>query len=166
MEKAVAKLAEIVSPLSSVGDDPAAAAPTEEEAGEICEKASKEAKTTQELMDECRKFLAERQKDKLPNSVETLKDLRTRLKAATDSLTKARKSLQEQEHKFVGKRVLKDVEGLSSDLEEDVKAAEESCAALLARGGKDFLVAASIRTLANAMLDSMSKESKRQLDSI
>eukprot|EP00930_Biecheleria_cincta_P082776 TRINITY_DN72430_c0_g1_i1.p1 TRINITY_DN72430_c0_g1~~TRINITY_DN72430_c0_g1_i1.p1 ORF type:complete len:1990 (-),score=675.87 TRINITY_DN72430_c0_g1_i1:92-6022(-) len=160
VEKAVTKLAEIVSPLSNVGDDPAAAAPSEEEAGEICEKASKEAKTVQGMLDECRKFLAERQKDKLPNSADTLKDLMTRVKEATDALTKAKKSFQEQEHKFLGKRVLKEVEELISGLEGDVKAAEESCAALLARGGEEFLVAASLRTLANALLDYMSKESK------
>lgn len=156
LERDVGKVAELTAPLT--GED-AASIPADE-SDSICEAAANQAKAAQASIDECRKFLAERRKDALPNSAETLKQLSTRIVDANASLAKTKKSFQDQEHKFLAKRLVKESEELIAGLGAEVTTAEEACAKLLVQGGQEFLVVTSIRTLANALQEYMSKESK------
>eukprot|EP00930_Biecheleria_cincta_P057710 TRINITY_DN4359_c0_g3_i1.p1 TRINITY_DN4359_c0_g3~~TRINITY_DN4359_c0_g3_i1.p1 ORF type:complete len:1928 (+),score=567.13 TRINITY_DN4359_c0_g3_i1:69-5852(+) len=156
LEGDVSKIAELVAPLT--GEDAASLAA--EESDSICEAAANQSKAAQAAIEECRSLLLARKKDALPKSEETIKELSTRLAALSSSLTKTKKSFQEQEHKFLGKRLVKEAEELIAGLGAEVTAAEEACAKLLVQGGEEFLVATSLRTLASALQDYMSKESK------
>lgn len=148
-EAEVAKVTEITAPL----DEEAAEVMGNEEAASICEKAGEQAKTAQELVDQSRTFLTARQRENQGNaaSQDTVKSLQTRLAAASTALSKAKKTVSNREHKFVAKKLLHEVEEMIASLEPEVKAAEEACIPLLEKGGEEFLVAGSLRTLASAL---------------
>jgi len=148
-EAEVEKVTEAAAPLS----DEAAESMSADEAAGICEKAGEQAKTAQAAVDESRQFLSARVQENKSNAnnAETLKTLQTRLAAAGTALTKAKKVVSNQEHKFVAKKLMQEVEAKVEGLEGEVKAAEEACAPLLENGGSQFLVAASLKTLASSL---------------
>jgi hypothetical protein len=157
-EQEVEKTTEAVAPLNAEDYEKLPS----DEAAALTEKATTHAKAAQALVDEAKNFLAARLKDckALPSAAETTTKLQTRITDASTSLMKARKVATEQEHKFVAKRVVKEAEELVASLDAEVTAAEEACAPLVEKGGEQFLVAASLRTLTAALRENMAKESK------
>ncbi|CAE7346579.1 RE1 [Symbiodinium natans] len=148
-EKQVEMVTEAAAPLT----DEAAEEMTADEAANICEKAGAQAKAAQAAVDESRTFLSARTQENKgnPGNAETIKSLQTRLNTAGTALSKAKKVVSNQEHKFVAKKLLHEVEEMLGSLEAEVKAAEEVCAPLLDGGGVQFLVAGSLKTLAGAL---------------
>lgn len=162
-EAEVEKVTESTAPL----DDEASEALSTEEAAGICEKAGAQAKLAQEAVDASRAFLTTRQNENkgVAANAETVKNLQARLSAASSALTKAKKVVSNREHKFVAKKLMHEVEEMMSSLESEVKAAETASAPLLEKGGEEFLVAASLRTLAVA-LQSYGKEKGLDLEGL
>eukprot|EP00931_Biecheleriopsis_adriatica_P033416 TRINITY_DN193_c0_g1_i5.p1 TRINITY_DN193_c0_g1~~TRINITY_DN193_c0_g1_i5.p1 ORF type:complete len:2073 (-),score=714.85 TRINITY_DN193_c0_g1_i5:36-6125(-) len=134
---------------------------SEEEAQAAAEKAGAQAKVAQAALDEARNLLAARQKEAkgVASLAETLKSLQARLSEANTKLSKAKKVVATQEHKFVAKRVLAEVNEQIASLEAEVKAAEEAAAPLLEKNGETFLVQASLKTLTAALRDHMKQKS-------
>ncbi|CAE7758071.1 TIF3H1 [Symbiodinium sp. CCMP2456] len=155
-EKEVELVTEAAAPLS----DEAAEGMTADEAATICEKAGTQAKTAQAAVDESRTFLSARSQENKGNlgNAETIKSLQTRLNAAGTALSKAKKVVNNQEHKFVAKKLLQEVNEMVESLETEVKAAEEVASPLLENGGVQFLVAASLKTLAAALRSYMKEK--------
>jgi len=162
-EAEVEKVTEITAPL----DDEDAEALSTEQAASICEKSGAQAKLAQEAVDASRAFLTARSQENkgITANADTVKGLQTRLAAASNALAKAKKTVSNREHKFVAKKLLHEVEEMMSSLDAEVKGAEEVCAPLLEKGGEEFLVAASLRTLAGA-LRSYAKEKSLDLDGL
>jgi len=161
-DEEVAKVTEAATPL--FGED--AASMTSEQVKPICEKASELAKKAQAVLDEARTFLAMRAKDcNIPSLKDALKTHQTKLSEVTAAQVKAKKAISEQEQKFIGKKLLGEAEELVNGLEAEVKAAEEACAKLLEKGGEEFLVLTSIKTLTAALREHM-KEKSLDLDGL
>jgi len=156
-EKEVELVTEAAAPLS----DEASEEMTADEAATICEKAGTQAKTAQAAVDESRTFLSARSQENKGNigNADTIKSLQTRLNAAGTALSKAKKVVNNQEHKFVAKKLLQEVNEMVDSLETEVKAAEEVASPLLENGGVQFLVAGSLKTLAAALRSYMKEKS-------
>eukprot|EP00930_Biecheleria_cincta_P057709 TRINITY_DN4359_c0_g2_i1.p1 TRINITY_DN4359_c0_g2~~TRINITY_DN4359_c0_g2_i1.p1 ORF type:complete len:2005 (+),score=603.41 TRINITY_DN4359_c0_g2_i1:55-6069(+) len=157
-EQEVEKATEAVAPLGGEEYDKLPS----DEAAALSEKATAQTKAAQAAMDEAKALLAARQKDckNVTGAAETLKKLQTRIGDAATSLHKAKKASSEQEHKFLGKRVIKEAAEIVASLDAEVKAAEEACAPLVEGGATEFLVSSSLKTVAAALREHMAKESK------
>eukprot|EP00928_Gymnodinium_smaydae_P006786 TRINITY_DN1241_c0_g3_i4.p1 TRINITY_DN1241_c0_g3~~TRINITY_DN1241_c0_g3_i4.p1 ORF type:complete len:1829 (+),score=752.40 TRINITY_DN1241_c0_g3_i4:367-5487(+) len=108
-------------------------------------------------MAETRAFVTERQracKDSA-SQVETLKKLQERMQQAQAEMTKARKATSDHEQRFIAKRLVEEVNEKIATLDGEIKQATDACAKLLEHGGVEFLVGASVRTLANALSEYM-----------
>ncbi|CAJ1460296.1 unnamed protein product [Effrenium voratum] len=157
LQQEVDKVTESVTPLD---DEEVAEKLGNDEAKAICEKVSEQAKAAQESLDQVRHFLTARQKENQGNAqnTETVKGLQGKLAAANTALTKAKKIVSTREGAFVAKELMAEVEQMMSSLDTEVKAVETACAPLL-EGGEEFLVAASLKTLAAAWRAHMTEKS-------
>lgn len=150
VEGEVKKLTEAVEPF-------VAESMTEDEAKELCEKLTGQAKEVQKKMDETRTFLAARQKDSKGASTHTegLQKLQERLSDAMVELAKAKKVINDHEQKFASQKLLAEANAELEKMEADMAKATAACAPLLEHGGEEFLVACSAQTLASVLRDHM-----------
>lgn len=130
---------------------------TEEEASELCEKLTGQAKDVQAKMDETRAFLSARQKDTKGASshTEALQKLQERLSDSMVELAKAKKVVNDQEQKFASKKLLAEAASMVESAETELANATSACAPLLEHGGEEFLVASSVQTLSSVFRDYM-----------
>ena len=140
----------------------------EEEAPEVpeeaCEKLVEQLTTAQTAMCETRAFLAARQREVRGNAAhgDTLKQLTTRMSEAQKEMAKHRKFARVHEQKYLAKKLLLEVNEKLDGVADEVKKATDFCAPLLEEGGLKYLVAASVRTLADALRDLMQKKELTQ----
>jgi len=156
----VKKMGECVEPFQKKEGEEAAPEVPEE----ACEKLVTQLNTAQTALDETRTFLAARQKEVKGNASheETLKGLTTRLTEAQKEMAKHRKFASGHEQKYLAKKVLIEANEKIDSVQGEVKKATDFCAPLLEEGGLKYLVAASARTLADALRDHMQKKELTQ----
>merc|ERR550534_1339466 len=82
---------------------------------------------------------------------EELAQLSTRFRELTARLGESRKTAKEYEERFVAEQVVAQAREVLEKAKEQVKELSEACAPLVERGGEEFLVAVSARTLADAL---------------
>jgi len=150
VEADVKKLDELIEPFAKEDGE-------KEDSEEAADKMVSHFKATQASIDEAKRLLQARQKDAAGNTVhtETLKELSKRISAATAAVAKHRKIASVYESKYLAKKALADASETLAAVEAEVKKATDAAAPLTEEGGERFLVAASARTLAQALRDHM-----------
>eukprot|EP00927_Polykrikos_kofoidii_P054243 TRINITY_DN48697_c0_g1_i1.p1 TRINITY_DN48697_c0_g1~~TRINITY_DN48697_c0_g1_i1.p1 ORF type:complete len:2054 (-),score=493.08 TRINITY_DN48697_c0_g1_i1:257-5752(-) len=133
---------------------------TAEDASSMSKKVLEMAEKTKSTLDEIRKLLLARQKDpeKAPGEVETLKKADERFKKAQAEITRAMKVAADSEHKIAAAKMLSDVKAKATALEDELATVTSACAPLLVDAGKDFLVAASSEMVVEAFQTIMRKD--------
>jgi len=156
-EEEMKTLGELIEPFAN---KEAGSEPAEEE----CEKLVNQLKAAQALVEELRTALAGLQRDLkgVAAHADTLKDIQTRLTPLQADLMKHKKIASVHEQKFMAKKLLIEVGEQVDAMETEVQKCVEFCAPLVEQGGEKYLVQASIRTLADALRDYMTKKDSTQ----
>jgi len=153
VEDEVKKTAEALEPLTK--DDVADL--SAEDAGAKCETLIGQLKAATGAAEDARTTIAARRRDSKGNTAftETLDKLSARLKEATVDLAKHRKSGNVHEQRYVSRMLIKQSTEQVVECEAAAAKCAEVCAPLVKEGGKKFLVANSVDTLAGALRDHM-----------
>lgn len=142
------------APLASQNVDDVSA----EQAAEICEALGESEKQAQLKLDQARKFLAERTRDrKAPADPAEQAKLLSRLNSVQVDLAKAKTTSNEHEQKFVAKMLMQDVRQFVDVLDSNFEKATETAAPLIVEGGRIFVVASMQKMLLDALSDHASK---------
>lgn len=149
-EEAVQKTILATAPLASQNVEDV----TAEQAGEICEALGESEKHAQSKLDDARKFLAARTRDrKAPADPAEQAKLLSRLNSVQVDLAKAKATSNEHEQKFVAKLLMEDVRQFTDALDSNFEKATDTAAPLIVEGGKIFVVASMKKTLLDALSD-------------
>jgi len=165
-EAEVKKMEEAVAPLAPASGDDSKNIEnlSAEEASEHCKKLSAVEKGAQEKLDSARSLvesLRRNSRDKLTSDQsQTLTGLTKRLSEAQVEMAKAKKIAGEYEQAFVAKKLVGDAEVMLKEMQEEIDSAEKACEPLLVDGGEQFLVAASMQTLVDALSEHLAESNQ------
>lgn len=154
-EEAVQKAILAAAPLAArnVDDIP------DNEAAEICEKLGDAENEAQVKLDEARRFLQARQRERLsPSDQGELSKLVSRLNNVSDNLSKAKTTASEQEQKFVARMLRQSAADMVTELETELEKTTEMAAPLVMEGGKIFVVASMAKMVLEALSDHMAQK--------
>mmetsp|Transcript_141276 Transcript_141276/g.439060 ORF Transcript_141276/g.439060 Transcript_141276/m.439060 type:complete len:1297 (+) Transcript_141276:2158-6048(+) len=127
---------------------------SQDAAQEIVEKLGETEQEAQEKLEEARKFLLERQRDrKARMDAASLSKFVKRLNSVQVDLAKAKAAASEHEQKFVAKMLLQEVNAMVQGFEAELEKTTEAAAPLTVEGGKSFVVA----SMAKMVLDSLTE---------
>jgi hypothetical protein len=95
-------------------------------------------------------------------NTETLKKLQERLAKVAEELVPVKKATKPHEQKALGKQMLAEAKEQVGGLDAEIKKAADACAPLLEKGGAEYLVDSSIKTLAKALQAHMKEKELTQ----
>lgn len=118
-------------------------------------------KETSKIIQSLTGFLQARAKEQQGNKehTETIKKVQERIKEIKDEITEKRKSVTPHEKRSLGTRLLAEAKEQVAGLDAEIKKATGACAPLLEEAGLQFLVAASVSSLAAALQKHMQEKS-------
>jgi len=108
---------------------------------------------TRKLVNAARTFVGEREREQKGNAtqLEVVKKLQERVAEASKEINEKKKVTSVHEQRALGTRLLAESKEQVAGLDAEIKKATEASASLLEKGGKDFLVAACVKTLVTAL---------------
>jgi len=139
---------------------------TAEVARSLCEKVSELVATAQQKLDEVQVFLNRQKNDPDKDEVQakSIDDLKERFDKASTDLSAASAIANEYESKFVAMKLVTDATGQIKAAEEEIDEVTKACAPLLEEGGAEFLVAAAVCVVFEALRKHMASNDSTHED--
>jgi len=130
-----------------------------EEAHEFCERLLEAEKEAQAKLNDARKFLMDRQRERKGQSeLSELSQLLARLNSAQVDLAKAKTTASEHEQKFVARMLMQQADEIAREVDSELEKAVEAAAPLTVDGGKMFVAASMTKMILEALTEYMNEK--------